>query len=343
MTKSFLFFITLLLTIGFTGINNSYADHERIPETDSGAISQFSFFDLRDRETYIQVTNTANPELIEGVGDVDLTAPITLHVQIWDVDNDCTENNFFDVYTPRDTHTYNMRDIQTNDGSPSGVVLPDGAYGIVAVSIINDEGNIDNEDHVLIGNLRIIDDSGYEYRTNTSGWDNVSEHQTDDLWTINFNTNEGVSLSDVIAITVNDLSSFRNEPEFELAILDAWILFDIDIFDNNENVFSCRNVIFACVDEDHPLLEALLEEVSDDTDSSASVARIEYGINETIPHSKGGELLCPGNTISEGFVNFNRISDMNETASLTAFFVGLNNGNGRGSMDSWWSERDSSL
>ena len=28
-----------------------------------------------------------------------------------------------------------MRDIQTNDGNPSGVVLPEGSYGIVAVSM----------------------------------------------------------------------------------------------------------------------------------------------------------------------------------------------------------------
>ena len=34
---------------------------------------------------------------------------------------------------------------------------------------------------------------------------------------------------------------------------------------------------------------------------SANVASFEYGINDAIPHSRGGELLCPGNNIAEGF------------------------------------------
>jgi len=341
MTRLFLLFITLFLTISFTGINNSYADHERIPETDTGAITLFSFFDLRERETFVQVTNTANSEFIEDDDDdVNLSNPITLHVQIFDVDNNCNENNFFDVYTPNDTHIYNIRDIQTNDGNPSGVLLPDGAYGFVAVSIIDINSTIDAVDHVLIGNFRIIDNTGYEYRTNSGGWDNFDELQpVGGEWTINFNTNEGVSFSDVVVIMVNDLNNFSSDPEFEVDVLKAWSLFDVDIFDNNENIFSCRNVIFGCVDDDNPLLEALLEEVSDDTDSSASVARFEYGINEAIPHSRGGELLCPGNIISEGFVRFDRISSqVEDEGSMTAQFVGLNNGNGRGSMDFWWSE-----
>lgn len=78
------------------------------------------------------------------------------------------------------------------------------------------------------------------------------------------------------------------------------------------------------------MLEALLEESGD-----ASVASFEYGINNAIPHSKGGELLCPGNTISEGFVRINKIGQGDTNLGLISF-VGLNNGNGRGSMDSFW-------
>ena len=47
---------------------------------------------------------------------------------------------FFDVYTPNDTHVYNMREILTNDGNPSGVVLPENAYGFVAVTQVNQIG-----------------------------------------------------------------------------------------------------------------------------------------------------------------------------------------------------------
>jgi len=50
---------------------------------------------------------------------------------------------------------------------------------------------------------------------------------------------------------------------------------------------------------------------------------------------KGGELLCPGNIINRGIVNMDII---NNSGAISTFvgFVGLNNGNGRGSMDSLW-------
>jgi len=117
-------------------------------------------------------------------------------------------------------------------------------------------------------------------------------------------------------------------------VVNIWASFDVDIFDLNETPFSCRNVIFSCVDQDNPLLEALLEESGD-----ASVASFEYGINNAIPHSKGGELLCPGNVISEGFVLLDLIARGSDTEQEFMFFVGLNNGNGRGSFDSMWYER----
>jgi len=49
-------------------------------------------------------------------------------------------------------------------------------------------------------------------------------------------------------------------------------------------------VIFACVDEDNPRVEELLEFVANNTQGSASVASFEYGINNAIPHSKGGDM-----------------------------------------------------
>lgn len=41
-----------------------------------------------------------------------------------------------DVYTSKDTHTYNLRDIVTNDGNSSGVVLPAKAYGIIVATYV---------------------------------------------------------------------------------------------------------------------------------------------------------------------------------------------------------------
>ncbi len=83
-----------------------------IQETDFADLQLVGFFDLRDRESFIQITNT----------DVDAQ---TIHIQLFNVGNNCNENNFFDAYTPNDTHVYNIRDITTNGGNPSGVVLPE--------------------------------------------------------------------------------------------------------------------------------------------------------------------------------------------------------------------------
>jgi len=285
-----------------------------LPESDTDDKELFSFFELRDRESFVQVTI---------VGTIDTT----VHVQIFDVSNNCNENNFFDTYTVADTHVYNMRDIQTNDGNPSGVVLPDGAYGFVSVITVNpNTGQFDDADGLnIIGNFRVIDDNGYEYRTNSpDGLGGCCWGSEDDIISFNYNTKGNVTLSDVIGIPS------RLDGEIIAAdILDVKFSVDINILNENEVIFSCRNVIFACTDQNNPLLEQLLEEVGE-----ASVASFEYGINNAIPHSKGGELLCPGNNISDGVVTMNFLKQV-QTGRFVGF-IGLNNGNGRGSMDSWW-------
>jgi len=315
--KYLLLGITLLLITAMPGISGNDFD---IPVTDAADESLFGFFDLRERETYIQVTNVA-------------ATNNNVHIQIFDVSNNCNENNFFDLYTPSDTHVYNLRDIITNDGNDSGVILPDGAYGVfVALG----EGSGFDFDAEMMGNLRILDNTGYEYRTNLQGEENdQSGGDLDDFATFNFNTESGVTLSDIIGIPFDD-DGPQDDLEVLIAnVLDVWVNLDVNIYDLNENVFSCRNVVFACVNENHPQLEQLLEEVSDEGGSS-SVASFEYGINEAIPHSKGGELLCPGNQISDGFVRLEYLEDGGDTDSDGIYFIGLNNGNGRGSMDSMW-------
>jgi len=247
-----------------------------------------------------------------------------LHIQIFDVSNNCNENNFFDAYTPNDTHVYNLRDVLTNDGNPSGVALPDNAYGVVAITI---DGPISfNDPGVLIGNLRIEDDNGYEYRTNLQGLFG-DEDSCCPFATFNFNSEGNVTFSDIIGIPIDD---DVDGPGLAVDnILDIWWLINVDIYDNIENPFSCRDVVFACTNQESPLYEGLLEE------AGASVASFEYGINNSIPHSKGGELLCPGNTITEGLVRFEFL-DFEDDDREAIFFIGLNNGNGRGSIDALW-------
>jgi len=313
------------------------------PETDTSEDKLLAFFDLRDRETYIQITNTGNDLNPDGGFR---TGNLTLHIQIFNVDDNCNENNFFDVYTPADTHIYNMRDIVTNNGSPSGVVLPENAYGIVSVGVIEADGtDFDEPTDSLIGNVRILDDTGYEYRTNiTSDTIEGPKGPSPREVTFNFNTEGGVTLSDVVGI---NYTKGDDDDDGEIAaadILDINTGWSVDIYNNNEVAQSCRNIIFACVDQDNPLLEELLEEVasgggdSDDDDFGASVASFEYGINNAIPHSRGSELLCPGNITSEGFVNMKLETRASQFPDNIFFigYIGLNNGNGRGSFDSFW-------
>ena len=291
------------------------------PDSDTPDDLLIGFFDLRDRETFIQITN------------VDGAESETVHVQIFDVSNNCNENNFFDTYTPNDTHVYNLRDILTNDGNPSGVVLPDNAYGIISVFRLEDPAM---EDFELIGNLRIMDNNGYEYRTNLSGAIEEGFRTSQDFFSFNFNKEAGIELSDIIMIPYEEDGFFSTGVEEVIIddILAIWRAVDVDIYDLNETPFSCRNVIFSCVNQNNPLLEALLEE-----SGVASVASFEYGINEAIPHSKGGELLCPNNNISNGIVRFKQIgkgSGEISTELPVIGYVGLNNGNGRGSLDAFW-------
>ena len=147
-----IFVLFFALALFFIPLKNVFADSDvafiTIPDTDgvSDDSHLFYFFDLRERETFIQLSH---------IDPQNTGSSATAHIQIWDVSNNCNENNFFDQYTVNDTHVYNIRDIQTNDGSPSGVVLPDGAYGIVtAIVTLNNSTNGDYGQP--IGNLRVI-------------------------------------------------------------------------------------------------------------------------------------------------------------------------------------------
>ena len=353
------YFILILITVfSFIPLHNSYSGGPEsgyvfYNDTDSEINEAVPleglvyFFDLRERETFIQLTF----DDFHG-NAAEFTSNASAHVQIFDVSNNCNENDFFDLYTTNDTHVYNMRDIQTNDGNPSGVVLPDGAYGIVVITlqIRPDATGLAGG----FGNMRIIDNNGYEYRTNAFAspgeFPREAGFPDDPLYrySFNFNSNEGVTLSDVIGINLlNFAPDLDNDSILEWDASDVpyiYTSFDIDIYDLNEVPFSCRDVIFSCVDENNARLQELLE-----TAQSANVASFEYGINNAIPHSKGGELLCPGNTVNDGLVNLtvepypqavlnNNDREGVSSPFLPSFFgfVGLNNGNSRGSFDSFW-------
>lgn len=280
--------------------------------TDTDPLQLYSYFDLRDRESFVQVTNVVN-------------SPATVHVQIFNVNDNCNENNFFDTYTGNDTHVYNLSDITTNDGNPSGIVLPANAYGFVVATVVEGIGGPTSNESVIVGNFRILDNAGYEYRTNSSGIRDIEPIDISEF-TFNYNIKGDIMLSDVVGINVNQEAS---SGEVDVSPLNSYSVFDIDIYNLDEVPFSCRDITFACIDEDNPLLGQLLES------TGVNAASFDYGINDSLPHSRGGELLCPGNNIADGIVVLNP-----ESSSSDVFtgYVGLNSGNGRGSMDSFWSE-----
>ena len=345
--KPIFIFVLCFLIYPTTESNGGFDvfDFAFLSETDTAEFQLYSAYDLRDRESFIQITNTDSGAVFPD--------GITVHVQIFDVGNNCIENNFFDTYTPSDTHVYNMRDIQTNNGNPSGVVLPENSFGIVIVSLIGPEGFIigllEPEFNVLLGNFRILDNQGYEYRTNSTGiplLPNFNFGPDDEqAYYINFNTETGTILSDIFGISVGSIGIEEGNDmvsnEVEVANpTENFTLLDVDLFNLNEIPFSCRNIIFACITPESPRYQELLESVADNADGSASVANFEYGINEAIPNSKSGELLCPSNNISEGFARLTVISHASSgNVEFFTGFVGLNNGNGRGSMDSFWAPK----
>jgi len=288
-------------------------------DTDRSGRQLHAFFDLRDRESYMQVTNT------------DTVNPYFVHMQIFTVNANCTENDFFDLYTPTDTHVYNMRDILSNDSNPSGVVLPADAYGIVVFTALDSINSTNSGGNIfLIGNSRVVDNSGYEYRTNMTTPEVLIFPLPVPSRVLTFNYNQENTLSDIVGLTLDDAGPAGNGVTVD-DLQDAVILADVDIFDLNETPFSCRNVIFACVDENSPRISEILEDIG-----GASVVNFEYGINEAIPSSKNAPLLCPNNIIDEGIVRLTILDSELNNGGRFVVFVGLNNGNGRGTMDSHW-------
>jgi len=269
--------------------------------------------------------------MIQGGGALEEEAA-TFHIQIFDVSRDCVENNFLDFYSELDTHVYNLRDIKRNDKTPNTVILPDGAYGFFIVNNTDISGN-NISDKVLIGNMRIVDNSGYEYRTNMIGPENNRHFRVQGGRPnayFNFNTSGDVTLSDIIGFQTDindDLHHMSN-------IRDTYATWKVEIVGLNEDVSSCRNITYACTNQDNPLLPILLERLADKGNKEASqVASVEYGINEAIPSSKDAPLLCPGNTVSQGWVRLQLEEDGDNVDRPKTLFIGLNNGNGRGSMD----------
>lgn len=282
-----------------------------VTTTDTGSNQLVYYYDLRNRESYVQVSNTS-------------TSTANIHVQIFRNDfANCQDLNFYDTLTPSDTHIYNMSNIVGN-GIPVNAVLNDDSNGLVVITLV--EGTTNGtpalSDPILIGNFRIVDDSGYEYRTNAAGvfdtddMDVVNSDDSDDRghprYTFNYNQIGGNNFADIIGFEVEDVGS--GFPRVFLGDLEV-IPF---VYNDAENPTSCDDFVFECGDFDL---------VGD---------HLNVGINDIFPSSNGDFTLCQGNQDVNGFVELFLDDELGEEDDeFHGGFVGLNNGNGTGSMDSW--------
>lgn len=273
-----------------------------ILNTDGTSAQLFAPWDLRSRETFIQVTNTG------AVG-------LTVHVQVFNAAAGCPEIDFYDTYTGNDTHVYNLRALTRNNGIALNAALPDGGFGIIVVS---KAAGIDGphqgsvvSDFVLTGNVRIIDAAGYEYRTNIDSLANALSLAVVPPFavTFNFNNVNGSNASDVIGIVIANAGPGPIEVDAAPGIAVA---FDVDQVDAGENPLSCEDTVFSC-----------------------SPGAFNVGINDALPNSRIGARLCPGFSEPVGLMIL-QSEGVSGNPNYFTGYLGLNNGDGTGSLDTWW-------
>jgi hypothetical protein len=296
-----------------------------ITQTDTGSDRIVAFWDMRGRESFVQVTNTSSEK-------------INIHVQIFDILSpfgllaECDECNFDDMLTANDTHVYDIQQIMTN-GIPPLLIpsvpacqgLTPNSYGFMVISYIGDsDGSLHHSP--LIGMFRVIDELGYEYRANAVAEPHEGQRRIyGDRAVVNFSLANGNNLSDLVGIVYHSIDDFEVEagPQF------AALFTDILSYDSVEFDTSCSDTTFSC-----------------------SPGNFDKGIDASVPNSKGEiNRICATNQLNNfssawldmpfaGFLCRDGDGDL-ITCPDTMWFhglVGLNNGDGTGSMDSWWQE-----
>ncbi len=304
---------------------------ETIDQTDQATGRVVAFWDMRmARQTFVQVTNTGQFSSLVHVQIFNVTSPATI----------CEETDFNDRYTPGDTHVYDLGNLVSNNDADGlggvGLSAPaadlDEGYGLFVVSVV--DGSF------LIGMFRIIDGDGdFEYRTNTAG-----EEPSpfiflggDNYWSIadlNFNDVDGSNLSDVVGLVYRSVSpsSVVASPLIQATFGNATgnvgsFAPQIHIFDEFESPTSCSPSTFAC-----------------------APTQLDKGIDNFHPNSKGEVNRICNDSVDVGwlYMPFQRFNcfdqdpdngvcvSINSPDVFFVGFLGLNNGNGTGSMDSWW-------
>lgn len=288
---SLTFFIACIFTFAPSAFASGFATSE--PEINRTTNQMVGYWDLRDRNSFFQVTNKHGED-------------IRIHIQVFNVGEECQEYDYYDTLTGFDTHVYDLAELDRNNGA--ALAAPDfsGGHGIIAVSHVNGDDSL-NMDRVLTGNFRIMDTSGYEYRVNFAGT-GQGIVVTDLLAnTVNFNETAESKFSDIVVI--NYVATF--EPG---GIQPTSREYSVVLYDEQENPISCSPVVLGC---------------SEGFNSGSSI--INTGINQGVTNSRGGPSLCLGND-NTGFVEILTSSGDFIIPEFVIVYSGLNNGNGSGSM-----------
>lgn len=300
----------ILIVLLFTYTENSDACVAPIGMMTPLAVNEsprmIGYWDLRDRKTHFQVTNTSGQD-------------IKIHIQIFDVDqsptsaNTCFEFNYFDTLTPFDTHVYDVSELDRNDGSDFSPPDFDGGHGIIAVTHVN-QNNSFNSDQVLTGNFRIIDSAGYEYRSNFAGSTGFAQDPSAVMDArFQFNNVNDTEFSDLIIISVN----YTDTPG---GIRPVGQIYDVTVFDQFENPISCPGIALGCGTPSG----------GGPANTQPFIKHINVGVNQKLTNSRGGPSVCSG-TDPIGFVEISA-GEVNFNPQGYFYFIGLNNGIDTGSM-----------
>jgi hypothetical protein len=319
-----------------------------IADTDFPSFQIYAPFDKRNRDTFVQVTNT------EFFGT-------WIHVQVFnDNTSDCNENSFWLFLTPLDTEVIDLDD-------PFVLSDPDG-FGFVVITAVTGNGStVADESADLEGNFRIIDDRGFEYRSNVAGFFFASfdlwPYEITDVYTFNFNNVVGTDESDVFGIAVDGAGTGEVDAGGAIAAIfagntlspDEFYTYDSILqFDNAENPFNCDALAFMCGEPNQTLFDVL--QVLG-LDIPGNRFNFEFGINPALPSITAPTNICDA-PLTTGFVVMPLtllVSGLFTNGDITnappiifpfenpqGFFVGFtglnDGGNSIGSMDTWWAK-----
>ena len=240
-----------------------------------------SYFDTRNRRSYVQVTNTSS------------TNPALLHVQIFADLNTCEDRDFSDSLTPNETHVYDISNLQSANGNPINFAIPADSHGYVIITSNRVPGpNNPNPNQEIVGNFRIVDNSGYEYRVN-SVQGRATDGPSPERAAARFSDNWGANQADIVGVRIiaqGDLPDGTSDLTVEIAGP-----VELFMYDDEETGTSCGEVILGC------------DEIPGNDDGDGGLTEfssdfINQGINDIFVNSRGGLPLCSGDFNTDGYV-----------------------------------------